>query len=281
MLFSHLSRNWILKLLEEDGLARNALYLNSLPKKEVECSLYVKTPMALTGLPYFFGVFEALNAEKEFDSFIREFEGESLEANTQRPLFSFPLPFCIALSGERLALNLLQRSSSISTYTRKFLEKMRGSNIALLDTRKTTPGLRSLEKYAVAKAGGLNHRFDQEDMWMVKDNHKNFHGGVRPAVEFFRSLGGFYTPLIVEVHNLNELAECCELEVGHVMLDNFSPEDVKRAVKEKPKNMTIEISGGIHLDNIDQYLIEGVDAISIGSLTYSAPAVDLSFKFGH
>ena len=114
---------------------------------------------------------------------------------------------------------------------------------------------------------------------MVKDNHKAFFGGLAEAVNFFRSQGGFYTPLIVEIHNLQEISEATNLGVKHLLLDNFSPEGVKKAIEMKEKGMTYEVSGGIRLHNLETYLIEGVDAISVGTLTNAPEIVDISFKY--
>ena len=192
-------------------------------------------------------------------------------------MITFLLPFSIALTGERIALNLLQRASAVSTFTQKFTELAKPHNVRILDTRKTTPGLRSLEKYAVRVGGGYNHRFSQADVWMIKDNHKTFFGGLKPAWEYFQNLQTHYQGIVVEIHSLEELKLASELGVKHVMLDNFSVADIKTAIDMK-KNMTVEISGGVTLENCQQYFVKGVDAISIGALTHSAPHVDLSMK---
>ena len=188
------------------------------------------------------------------------------------------LPFALAISGERVALNLLQRASSIATLTRRLVDKAQRRGIAILDTRKCTPGLRQLEKYAVYQGGGSNHRRGQTDAWMVKDNHKAFFGGLTPAVDFFRKQRAFYTPLIVEIDELSEIGEAVDLGIKHLMLDNFTPSQIHQALREKPRGVSFEVSGGITLDNIDHYLIEGLDAISLGGLTSAPPPVDISFK---
>jgi len=153
------------------------------------------------------------------------------------------------------------------------------SGIKILDTRKTTPGLRFLEKYAVRVGGGFNHRMGQTDTWMIKDNHKSFFGGLKGALEFFGKMGSFYNSVVVEIHNTSELEEAISHGVKHVMLDNFTPEQVSEAISLKRDSMTFEVSGGINLDNIKNYLISGVDGISIGKITYDAPSVDISLKF--
>jgi nicotinate-nucleotide pyrophosphorylase (carboxylating) len=188
------------------------------------------------------------------------------------------LPFNVALSGERVALNLLQHACAIATQTHRFVAKAKAKNIAILDTRKTTPGLRWLEKYAVICGGGQNHRWCQTDMWMIKDNHKAVFGGVGAAAQFFKQLGSFYNPVLLEVHSLPELQEGLELGLRHFMLDNFGPQDIAHAVAMKRPGVTFEISGGVTLENIDLYLQSGIDAISLGSLTQGVPRVDISFK---
>jgi nicotinate-nucleotide pyrophosphorylase (carboxylating) len=184
----------------------------------------------------------------------------------------------VALSGERVALNLLSHASAIATYTHQLVKKASAKNIVILDTRKTTPGLRWLEKYAVVCGGGKNHRWSQTDMWMIKDNHKTLMGGVKGALEYFQNMGAYYNPILLEVHSLEELRQGLELGIRHFMLDNFSSNDIAKAVAIKKAQTTFEISGGVTLENIDQYLIAGIDAISVGSLTQNPPRIDLSLK---
>ena len=260
--------------LQEDDLSRNFYYLKNLPYELVECCLIFKSEMVVAGLPYLVQTFEALGFQLEGKEQFVALEGKKTEVGSK---VTFELPFAVALTGERIALNLLQHASSIATLTNQFVSKARG--IAILDTRKTTPGLRALEKYAVRVGGGANHRFGQSDVWMVKDNHKSFFGGVKPAVDFFRAIQGFYTPIVVEVHQIEELRQALDIGIKHVMLDNFSPELVSQALAIKPPGVTYEISGGINLSNIDNYLLPGIDAISIGALTANAPRVDISLKY--
>lgn len=262
------------RFFEEDDLRGNAFYLRELPDRKVECQLKIKSDVVLCGLPYFLGAFNFLGANLNFDSF-KKYEGKHI---AKGEVISFTLPFSIALTGERVALNLLQRGSAVATFTQQFVELAKNHNVRILDTRKTTPGLRSLEKYAVRVGGGYNHRFSQADVWMIKDNHKTFFGGLRPAWEFFQNMQTHYQGVVVEIHSLDELKLALELGVKHVMLDNFSVEDIKKAVALKKNGMTIEISGGVKLENCQQYFLAGVDAVSIGALTHSAPHVDLSMK---
>lgn len=266
-------QNW----LDEDDLTRNFHYTRMLPKHPVKLVLRIKSPLVLAGTDYLAAVFTQLGSQNDF-SFLESYEAKELGDGTT---IEFPetMPFNLAVTGERLALNLVQHASSIATWTSKHVDLAKPKGIKILDTRKTTPGLRSLEKYAVRVGGGFNHRLGQTDTWMVKDNHKTSLGGMKGALKFFEDQGVFYNNIVVEIHSIDELKEAISLGVQHVMLDNFSPDKIKEAVELKKPGMTFEASGGLNLNTIPQYLITGVDALSLGSLTYSAPRVDLSLKF--
>ena len=270
-------RRSLQNFFEEDGIFNHLNYWKSLPQTEVEGHLLIKQPCLLSGTDWFIECFRYLGAEAFDSKSLRENEGKLLDQG--KKIFVGKLPFNLALTGERLALNLLQHSTSVSTTTHKFVEKSKKYGISILDTRKTTPGLRALEKDAVLRGGGINHRFNQTDLWMVKDNHKVFFGGITPAVNFFKEQKSQYTPLLVETQTIAELKEAMELGVRHIMLDNFEPAAVREAIGLKKEGVTFEISGGITLENIDSYLIEGVDAISIGCLTHTPTIIDLSFKY--
>jgi nicotinate-nucleotide pyrophosphorylase (carboxylating) len=260
---------WLL----EDDLNRNFHYLRSLPTHPVELTLKIKSPLMVAGTDYFCTVFSFLGSDV---SEVLELERKQFSGAETYTLKN-KIPFNVAVTGERLALNLLQHGSSIATWTNQFVQLAGVTKI--LDTRKTTPGLRSLEKYAVRVGGGFNHRLGQTDLWMIKDNHKTCLGGLKGAFEFFQSQGTFYNNIIAEIHDLYELNEAISLGIKHVMLDNFSPDQIREAVKLKAAGMTYEVSGGIRLDTVKNYLISGVDALSVGSLTYSAPRVDVSLKY--
>lgn len=274
--YAHILKDQLDQFLKEDDLARDFGHLTSLPSEEVECHLKIKDNALLAGLPIFFEVFNRIGRKPyDYEEHLK-FEGQNFKRSEKFQL-KFRLPFNVALTGERLALNLLQQASRIATHTQKYVQA--AGEIKILDTRKTTPGLRFLEKYAVRIGGGHNHRFGQVDAWMIKDNHKTFFGGIEKAVKFFQDQRSFYRPLIVEIHNLEELKIAYAVGVKFFLLDNFSPEAIEAAVKIKEVGATYEVSGGINLDNIKDYVISGVDAISSGSLTYAAPAVDFSLKF--
>lgn len=265
-------QNW----LQEDDLTRNFHYTRMLPKHPVKMMLKIKSPLILAGTDYLAATFIELGSKMDF-SFLAEYEGKKFNEMT----IEFPetMPFNLAVTGERLALNLVQHASSIATWTEKHVSLAAQKGIKILDTRKTTPGLRSLEKYAVRVGGGFNHRLGQTDTWMIKDNHKTSLGGLQGAWKFFQDQGVFYNNIVVEIHSLEELKEAIEMGCTHVMLDNFAPEKIREAVKLKRPGMTFEASGGLNLNTIPDYLIDGVDALSLGSITYSAPRVDLSLKF--
>lgn len=181
------------------------------------------------------------------------------------------------ITGERTALNVIQRMSGVATMTRKFVDKVKGSSIAILDTRKTAPCMRALEKYAVKAAGGTNHRFGLYDMVMIKENHIEIAGSIKAAVEAARKMHG-KVHVEVEARDLKEVNDAVENGADRVLLDNMTPEMVTRAVELIAGRCLVEVSGGVNLTNIDGYILPGVDAISIGALTHSAPAIDLSLE---
>jgi nicotinate-nucleotide pyrophosphorylase (carboxylating) len=181
------------------------------------------------------------------------------------------------LKGERAALNFLQRLSGVATLTRRFVEKLRPYRAVLLDTRKTTPGMRYLEKQAVRDGGGSNHRLNLEEMAMVKDNHIEMAGGIAPAVAAVRR--AFPGKRIeVEVKNIPECEEALALGVEMIMLDNFSLEQAGRAVAQNRGRAKLEISGNVSLENVAEKAATGVDFISAGALTHSFQSLDLSLK---
>ncbi|MFT8348120.1 carboxylating nicotinate-nucleotide diphosphorylase [Clostridium saccharoperbutylacetonicum] len=182
------------------------------------------------------------------------------------------------LMGERIALNLLQRMSGIATLTNKFVQEIKDTNTKLLDTRKTTPNLRILEKYSVKVGGGYNHRLNLSDGIMLKDNHISAAGGIQKAVMLARENSSFVRKIEVEVENLDMVKEAIEAKVDIIMLDNIKLDTAKEAVKLIDKRALIEFSGNVELDNIKEIADIGVDYISVGALTHSAKILDLSMK---
>lgn len=182
------------------------------------------------------------------------------------------------LSGERVALNFLQRMSGIATLTRKFVEKLEGTNVKLLDTRKTTPNMRIFEKYAVRIGGGTNHRFGLNDGVLIKDNHIDAAGGIKKAIEAVRNNAPFVRKIEVEVESLEQLEEALEAKADVIMLDNMDIETLKTSVKMINGKAEIEASGNVTLDTIQTIAKTGVNYISTGALTHSFKALDLSMK---
>lgn len=264
--------------LEEDGCKQDLRYFTSLPTTPSQATLFIKSDLILSGLPFFLAVFEELTPLSLEWKKLLQYEGKAFQKGSK---IEFPgtLPWNVLITAERVALNLLQRSSAIATMTSALVEKTRPHNIKILDTRKTTPGLRYLEKYSVLQGGGYNHRYSQTDGWMIKDNHKTHFGSLTRAVEFFVGQRQFYKPIIVEIHSIEELKEAVALNLSHLLLDNFTTEMIKEAVKIKKPGMTYEISGGIRPENIDTFCIPGVDALSVGVLTQFPNSVDISLKF--
>ena len=187
-------------------------------------------------------------------------------------------PIQILLSGERVILNLIQHLSGIASSTRKVIELLGDPNITISDTRKTLPGLRSLQKYAVRCGGGKNHRFRLDDGVMIKDNHIKAAGNIKSAVELLRARIGHMVRIEVETENKKQVLEAVKAKVDVIMLDNRSPEEVKELVQLIPDEIVVEVSGGITPDNISGYKGCGADVISLGWLTHSVKALDISFN---
>ncbi|GAB4542407.1 MAG: carboxylating nicotinate-nucleotide diphosphorylase [Anaerolineae bacterium] len=180
------------------------------------------------------------------------------------------------LGGERVALNFLQRMSGIATLTRRFVEAVQGTSAVILDTRKTAPGLRSLDKWAVRLGGGQNHRFGLYDMVLIKDNHIAAAGSISEAVARVRAENKRGLPIEVEVKTLAELQEALELDLDRVMLDNLSLAEMREAVRLTNGRVPLEASGNVTLENVAAIAATGVDYISVGMLTHSVRALDIS-----
>ena len=199
--------------------------------------------------------------------------GESIDAETVFARVSGSARRLLTI--ERTALNFLQRLSGIAVAARRFVEAVEGSGCIILDTRKTTPGLRRLEKLAVRAGGASNHRFGLFDAMLIKNNHITAGGGVKQALEKARAR---QVPVEVEVRSFDELEEALAAGADHLMLDNFAPDLANRAMGRIAGRAKVEVSGGITLENVREYADAGPDFISVGALTHSAPAVDISFR---
>jgi nicotinate-nucleotide pyrophosphorylase (carboxylating) len=179
------------------------------------------------------------------------------------------------LTGERTALNLLQRLSGIATLTARYVQAVEGTDVQILDTRKTTPGLRMLEKAAVRAGGGTNHRVGLFDAILIKENHVAAAGGVEQAVQQARAAYPDL-PLEVECRNVEEIAHALQAGAPRILLDNMDPEELRAAVAQVAGRAELEASGGITLETVRAHAVEGLNFISVGALTHSAPALDLS-----
>lgn len=262
--------------LVEDGLDQSQFLLLNHPKNFVNTQIKWKSNLIVAGMPLVCSYLKQYcKIESEDLQKFMNLEGKWMSAGS---ISNIELPFASFIFLERTMLNLLHRLSSIATTTQEFVKRAKPIGIEILDTRKTTPGIRSFERYAVCVGGGKNHRNNFTDSVMIKDNQKSFFGGLKNAWDYYQKNKSFYQPIIVEIHNLNEFVVAKNLGVKHVMLDNFSPVQIKEVVKLKNKDMTIELSGGINLENLEQYLITGVDAISLSTITFWPSKVDVSWK---
>jgi nicotinate-nucleotide pyrophosphorylase (carboxylating) len=236
-----------------------------------------KEPMVVAGLEAAEAVFSTLDTQQQLEAFASD--GEEVEAGK---VIARTSGFAdVLLAGERVALNLLQRLSGIATLTRRYVRAIEGTNAQIVDTRKTTPGLRMLEKYAVISGGGRNHRLGLDDGVLIKDNHIALAGGVGAAVERARESVGHLHKIEIEVSSEKDLREAIQSGADILLLDNLSPEETVRMAalaRELAPKIALESSGGITLENVRAYAEAGVDLISIGALTHSARAMDISFK---
>ncbi|AHY45372.1 nadC: nicotinate-nucleotide diphosphorylase (carboxylating) [Rubrobacter radiotolerans] len=236
-----------------------------------------KSDLVVSGLDAARCAFEVLADEAvEFRAYVEE--GEAVRAG--EPLARVEGRARTLLGAERVALNLLMRLCGVATLTRRYAEAVAGTDARVCDTRKTTPGLRTLEKAAVRAGGGVNHRFGLDDGILIKDNHLALAGGIRRAVELARSGAPHLLKVEVEVESRDELLEALRAGADAVLLDNMSPQEVRRCVEaaREPESppVVIEVSGNVGLGNVRLYAEAGADLISVGALTHSAPAADIS-----
>ncbi len=239
---------------------------------QAEANILAKQTLVVAGLDVAKKVFEFLDSDCKWKSVKKD--GEVLKNGDV--IATVEGKARAILKGERTALNFLQRLSGIATLTRQFVEKVEGTRARILDTRKTTPGLRALEKYAVQMGRANNHRIGLFDRYLIKDNHIAVAGSVSKAIETVLAKKKNGLLMEVEVKNFDELNEALKFPVDIILLDNFSVPQVKEALTLKKGRIKFEASGGINLQNVRDYAETGVDFISIGALTHSAPAVDIS-----
>lgn len=252
--------------------------LSTIPPTEMgKQHLLIKEKGILAGVEIARKVFEKFDPELKMTVFIED----GAEVNPGDIAFVVEGKVQSLLQTERTMLNIMQRMSGIATQTAKYQNLLKGLKTKVLDTRKTTPGLRMLEKEAVRIGGGMNHRIGLFDMILIKDNHVDFAGGIPQAVkaakEYCKKLGKDLK-IEVEVRNTDEINQALEAGVDRIMLDNFTPEQTKKAVNLINGRVEIESSGGITLETLRAYGETGVDFISVGAITHSVKGLDMSFK---
>ena len=236
--------------------------------------LLLKEPGIVCGLDVAAAVFESLDPAVAFDP--ENGDGDEIVVAPAR-LAVVDGPARAILSGERTALNFLGRLSGIATLTRRYVDAIAGTGAVILDTRKTTPGLRSLEKHAVRCGGATNHRFGLDDAILLKDNHLRLAGGIERAIDMLRTAGSGL-PIEVEVEDLAGLEVARAAGADRILLDNMTPAELRRAVRRVAGTVPLEASGGVTLTNVRRIAETGVDTISIGALTHSARSLDVSLE---
>jgi nicotinate-nucleotide pyrophosphorylase (carboxylating) len=250
------------------------------PRARGKASLKIKQEGILAGMAVAKEIFSYKESDSQFNSFKKD--GDAMQPGEKA--FEVEASIHVILQCERLVLNCMQRMSGIATLTRQYADKLKGYKTKLLDTRKTTPNFRLLEKEAVRIGGGINHRFGLFDMIMLKDNHIDYCGGIEKAINKAYDYSQKRKPglkIEIETRNLDEVKQVVSAgkeKVFRIMLDNFSPLQIEEALKLIAGNFETEASGGINLDNIESYAKTGVDYVSVGGLIHQAKSLDLSLK---
>ena len=268
----------ILSALKED-ISSEDVTTNSVMKEAVagEVELICKQDGIIAGLSVFARVFELLDADTEVELYCQD--GDDVKNGQLMGRVRGDIR--VLLSGERVALNYLQRMSGIATYTKSIAKLFEGSKTKLLDTRKTTPNMRIFEKYAVRVGGGYNHRYNLSDGVLLKDNHIGAAGSVTKAVQMAKEYAPFVRKIEVEVENLDMVREAVEAGADIIMLDNMSVDDMREAIKIIDGRAETECSGNVTKENVERLIDLGVDYVSSGALTHSAPILDISLKNLH
>lgn len=268
----------ILEALKED-ISSEDVSTNAVMPEAVdgEVELICKQDGVIAGLDVFKRVFELLDADTEVIFSCKDGD----EVKKGQLMGKVRGDIRVLLSGERVALNYLQRMSGIATYTHAVAGYLKGSKIKLLDTRKTTPNMRIFEKYAVRTGGGYNHRYNLSDGVLLKDNHIGAAGSVTKAIQMAKAYAPFVRKIEIEVETLDMVKEAVAAGADIIMLDNMTPEQMKEAVAYIDGRAETECSGNVTLENIQRLTDVGVDYISSGALTHSAPILDISLKNLH
>lgn len=269
---------YIMMALEEDITSEDISTNCVMPEyKKGQVELICKQDGIIAGLGVFCRVFELLDDTVEFDMRVKD--GDKVTKGELMAVVTGDIR--ALLSGERTALNYLQRMSGIATYTNSIAKMLEGSKTTLLDTRKTTPNMRIFEKYAVKVGGGSNHRYNLSDGVMLKDNHIGAAGSITKAVKMAKEYASFVHKIEVEVENLDMVREAADAGADIIMLDNMTPEQMKEAIKIIDGRALTECSGNVTKENIQNMIDVGVDYVSSGALTHSAPIMDISLKNLH
>ena len=268
----------LLEALQED-ITSEDITTNSVMRtyQKGEVQLLCKQDGIIAGLHVFKRVFELLDDTVSVEFFCQD--GDAVSAGQLMAVVTGDIR--ALLSGERVALNYLQRMSGIATYTHSIAKLLEGSKTRLLDTRKTTPNMRIFEKYAVKVGGGYNHRYNLSDGILLKDNHIGATGSVTKAVLMAKEYAPFVRKIEVEVENLDMVKEAVEAGADIIMLDNMTPDMMKEAIRIINGRAETECSGNVTRENVERLLDIGVDYISSGALTHSAPILDISLKNLH
>ena len=269
----------LIKSALKEDITSEDITTNSVMKEYVlgEVELICKQDGVICGLDVFKRVFDILDTSTITIFTVKD--GDEVKKGQKLGVVRGDIR--VLLSGERTALNYLQRMSGIATYTKSIVKLLEGSNLKLLDTRKTTPNMRVFEKYAVKTGGGHNHRYNLSDGILLKDNHIGAAGSITKAVKMAKEYASFVRKVEVEVENLDMLKEALEAGADIIMLDNMSVEDMKTAVQLVKGRALTECSGNVTKENISRLIDIGVDYVSSGALTHSAPILDLSLKNLH
>lgn len=266
---------YIKMALEEDINSEDVSTNAVMPEyKKGEVQLICKEDGIIAGLMVFERVFTLLDSDTQVTCHVKD--GDEVKKGEVLAVVTGDIR--VLLSGERTALNYLQRMSGIATYTRSVARLLEGTKTTLLDTRKTTPGMRVFEKYAVRVGGGANHRYNLSDGVLLKDNHIDAAGGVTQAVQAARAYAPFVRKIEVETENLDMVREAVEAGADIIMLDNMTPKQMAEAIQLINGRAETECSGNVTKENINTITQLGVDYISSGALTHSAPILDISLK---
>ena len=269
----------LIRLALQEDISSEDVTTNSVMKEAVEgeVQLICKQDGIVAGLDVFKRVFELLDENTKTEFLCKD--GDAVKKGQLMGTVTGDIR--VLLSGERVALNYLQRMSGIATYTHTVSALLKGTKTKLLDTRKTTPNMRIFEKYAVRAGGGFNHRYNLSYGVLLKDNHIGAAGSVKKAVQMAKEYAPFVRKIEVEVENLDMVKEAVEAGADIIMLDNMSVEEMKEAIRIIDGRAQTECSGNVTKENIDHLTSLGVDYISSGALTHSAPVLDISLKNLH